>query len=139
HEGIWLSAGFGGNVDDSAPFLLLHPRQRSATGSNSGKNIQLENCQPFIVAQIFECAKTADSARVVDKDMDRPKLLHRLVDEPVYVIRLVDVGDDAENVSLRALHSGGGFFELDLAAGADHHLAAFSRERRRDRIPDSLA
>ena len=68
-----------GRIDDAAPFLRLHGRNRGADGMEGGRQVHREDHVPLFRGKILDRRDELD-AGVVDEDVDGSELRRRVGD-----------------------------------------------------------
>ena len=77
-----------------------------------------------------------DDAGVVHQDVDAPEAPRRLLDHPLRLVALADVGDDGLDLDVEPCEVGAGALQLRLVAGADRQPTAGLRKLPRDQQPE---
>jgi hypothetical protein len=127
-----------GDVDDPAPALLLHRRNRQADGVKGAGEIDRQDRIPLLDRELLDRGNMLD-AGIVDEDVDAAELAAREVDHGGDVAALADVGaaeGDADVVRPRHLRPR----LLDrrrVAEAVDDDIGASAGERLGDAEPDA--
>jgi len=128
-----------GNVDDPAPFALLHVRDGVSCQIKSGREIRLEHRIPVFQRNI-EKRLFATQADIRDGDVHRSELGHGLLDQPGHRVMRRNIRHDAQRfTSAMADLRDHRIDRLPVAVTVDHDVGAALGQGQSDGAPDVSA
>src|SRR2546428_2687339 len=132
------------DVDDAAPLLLLHVRDRGAGAAERPHVLHVEVLEQVLVDDGLDGAggrgRAPGRRAAVDQDVQPAELPSRLGHHRVHLRLAGDVGDQRDHAAARLgrqLARGG--FELILRAGRDRHVRALAGQLSGNRLSDAEA